>query len=362
MVTVMKHAEELRKLRQSRRWRLQDLARALGVTAATVSRVERGLQEPSPALLERWKQLLIGERWLPAAEIGPRRRPRGVLPALAEQFLTDVTAGLNEVDAGWRDPAQVGMTASDVKALGPEVETDTLGRVRISPKSSLEQVAHAQEILRYRATVEVELQTLLPLLEEHLPPLWQLLQAEESCGAVLLSGLTRMVRTAAPLLDARPSLLAGDAGQLICGAVGPASLILESVGIVAPTRPRDVLETAGLTDLIESSEDGQVAAQATILAHNLGIASIARLLGKTAIIGLGAAWAVVRRLDSRNVAILTEVGRQRVAEAFWEGIHLSRGEIERAEVEAAWRRLNEFDPETEQEQLGILLWSWPEVL
>lgn len=348
--------EELRKRRLERGWRLQDVAVALGVTSATVSRVERGLQEPSPELLEAWQQLLTGQRWLPLTPKSPRRRPHGILSLLAELFLADVKAGLDETEAGWRELAEVGLAAWDVKTLGPEVERDHLGRVRIDPKISMEPVVQAQKILRYRATVEAEQKALLPSLEERLPALWQALGQEDTCGAVLVSGLATMVRAGAPFLDAYPTLLGGDAGHLISGAVGSAHVILEGVGIMAPSPSRGLLEAVGLNDLIEPVEEGAIVLQARDLAQYLGLPTMAGLLGKTGVTAVGAAWAVVRRLESGKGVILTEVGRQRVAEAFWEGIQLSR-----PEVEAAWRRLVEFDPQTYEEQVGVLLWSWPEV-
>jgi len=43
----------LRKLRKARGWTLRDVARVLGVTEATISRCERGLQEPSDELESR---------------------------------------------------------------------------------------------------------------------------------------------------------------------------------------------------------------------------------------------------------------------------------------------------------------------
>ena len=352
----MKTGEKLRSLRLKRRWRLKDLADALGVTTATISRVERGLQEPSPALLEVWQQLLSGERWRPVRLRRPRRRPRGALSSLAELFLADVKAGLDGSRAGWRDPVEIGLTTVEAESLGSDVERDGQGRVRAARNIFLESMVQAQNILNYRSTLEAEEQVLVPIIEEYLPPLWRALDREGSKGAVLVSGLAEMIRTAAPVLDAYRSLIGDDLGCLIPGATGPAHLILESVGIIAPSPVSAVLEATGLSDLTEPREEGEDVLKARTLVQQLGIPTGAGRLGRTGVIAVGAAWGVVRCLESRKVAILTEVGQRRVAETFWQGIRLSR-----EEVDAAWRRLVEVDGQTDKERIGSLLWSWPEV-
>lgn len=352
----MKIREKLRSLRLKRRWKLKDLADALGVTTATISRVERGLQEPSPGLLEVWQKLLSGERWIPGSVRRSRRRPRGALSSLAELFLTDVKAGLDGSRAGWRDSLEIGLTAVDVEALGSDVERDGQGRVRATRNIRLAPMVQAQNILKYRATVEAEEQVLVPVIEEYLPPLWRALDKEETKGAVLVAGLAEMIRRTAPVLDAYRSLISDDLGCLIPGAIGPAHLILESVSIIAPDRISPVLEAAGLSDLTEPHEEGEDVLKARTLAQQLGIPTGANLLEKTGVIAVGTAWAVVRRLENRKAAILTEVGHRRVAETFWQGIRLSR-----EEVDVAWRRLVEVDDQTDKERIGTLLWSWPEV-
>lgn len=64
--------EELARLRRARGRTLRDIAKALGVTEATISRCERGLQQPSSQLLAAWTKLLTGKR--PAVERTPRSR------------------------------------------------------------------------------------------------------------------------------------------------------------------------------------------------------------------------------------------------------------------------------------------------
>ncbi|HHT9117028.1 MAG TPA: helix-turn-helix domain-containing protein, partial [Candidatus Hypogeohydataceae bacterium YC38] len=96
-------------MRLKRGWRLADVAKALGVTPATISRVEV------------WEQLLAGKQW-PSVTRKPERRPRGVLSRLAERFLADVKAGHKEREAGWRELKEIGLTASEVEALVPGIE------------------------------------------------------------------------------------------------------------------------------------------------------------------------------------------------------------------------------------------------
>lgn len=351
----MELGEKLRFLRLKRHWRLKDLADALGVTTATISRVERGLQEPSQALLKVWQQLLEGKRWLPVTGTRPRRRPRGVLSSLAELFLADVKAGLDESRAGWRYPTEVNLMTVEVEALGTEVERDTQGRIRIARNNPIEAMTQARNILRYRGVIEREQQILVPTIEQLLPLLWKALDDQGSKGAVLISGLAEMVRTTAPLLDAYRSLIGEDIGCLIPGAVGPARLILESVGVNAASPTYTVLEVAGLKDIAELDEEGENVLKARTLAQHLGIPNSAKRLGKHSVLAVGASWAVVRYLNTRKALILTDLGRQQVAEAFWKGIRLRREEIE-----DRWRRLVEV--QSDEEQIGALLWSWPEVL
>lgn len=353
--------EELRKRRIERRWRLDDVAQALGVTSATISRVERGLQEPSSVLLNTWRRLLAGE--LVGRTEGIQRRPRGALSSLAELFLADVKAGLNETAAGWREPIEVGLINVDLKALSSEVELDDSGRIRIASTSSLEPVKQARNILAYKATVNAEEQSLFPLIDKFFPLLWDALKSEKTAGAVLLAGLTMMVKTTTPLiLDACLSLAGEDANCLLTDNVGLSHIILESLNIAAPKHQSEWFETlksVNLEELIRGlrneGEPGSFQAHQK-LAHFLCLPSLTCRLGEKAVVALGAAWAAIKLLESKGGAILTDVGRQHLAKAFWEGI-----QIPREEVEAAWYRLIEINIENEGERLGVLLWSWPEV-
>ncbi len=49
---------QTRVIRQSARLPLVDVAQAIGVDAAELSRLERGLRQPSPEVAERWAALL----------------------------------------------------------------------------------------------------------------------------------------------------------------------------------------------------------------------------------------------------------------------------------------------------------------
>lgn len=353
----MSEGRRLRELRLARGWRLRDVAEVLGVTEATISRVERGLQGPSPALLEAWHRVLTSERRTHPSPKSQRRRPRGIVPLLADLYLADVKAGLESIDAGWQEPKELGLTVQDLETLGIEVEMDARGRVRVNPTLPMESLRLAGQILRYRATLEVEEQALIRAVDEYLPPLWRAMSVDETRGAVLLAGLSSMVRAAVPLLDAQWVLLSDEPDCLIEGAGGVGGLILESVGISVPQLCTEILEQAGLSELGVSVGDGPSVLRAVKLAQSLGTVDMARRLGKDAVTAVGAAWATARRLDTRNVAVVTESGFRRLSEIFWEIVGLSR-----PEVQAAWRQIAEIEPTIEEEAIGLLLWHWPEVL
>jgi transcriptional regulator with XRE-family HTH domain len=353
----MNMGEELRKARIEKGWKLKDIAAALGTTSATVSRVERGLQEPSPTLLAAWQQLLVGKPWI-SKTAGRPRHPRGALSELARLFLADVKAGLDEAIAGWREPMEVGLAGIELETLSSEVELDGLGRVRIVSESSLESVKQAKKILEYRKAVEDEERSLTPFIKERLPILCQALRNEKTKGVVLLAGLAKMIRTTAPfVLDACRSILDKDAKCFLSNAVQPARVILECVNIRVPDILGDVLKEVGLEELINACEEGQEAQQARELAHHLSLPALAVRLGKHGVTALGAAWAAMSLLENTGAAIVTEVGDHHLAKAFWEGIGLSR-----VEVEVAWHCLTEIDEESDGERTGVLLWAWPEVL
>lgn len=357
----MNIGQELRKSRIEKGWHLRDIAVALGVTSATVSRIERGLQEPSPALLAGWQHLLAGKQWIPGENRGAQRRPRGVLSRLAKLFLADTITGLDESHAGWREPIEVGLPGMSIEALGSEVDFDRLGRIRIAPTSSLEPVRQAKRILEYRKAVEDDEQSLTPFVEKHLPILWQSLEKEETNGALLLAGLANMVRVTIPfVLDACRTVLGKDASCFLSNPAQPARVILESVSLIAPVSPSVVLRRAGLEELISACEERQEIQEAHELAHHLRLPALAHRLGKSGVTALGAAWAAISLLESARGALVTEVGSHHLAAAFWEGLREAL-QLSRTEVEDAWHRLNEIDEEKDGERVGALLWSWPEV-
>jgi len=353
----MEDIEQLRELRLRWGWRLKDVADALGVTEATVSRIERGLQEPSPALLEAWHRLLTGDRRTFTSPRRPRRRPRGVMSTLADLFLADVQAGLSKDEAGWRELREFGLAVEDIEDLGPEIRVDPLERIRINPSLPLEPLLLAQKILNYRETLESEQQSLAIAIEQYLPPIWGALSEEQTRGAILMTGLAEMVRAAAPLLDAHRSLLSDEPSYLFEGAAGPALLMLGTVGIEVSYPCLDILDRAHLTELGKGTGDGSAVSRAKDIALKLGVGKVAELLGEMVITAVGAAWATQLQLESKGIAVVTEVGFRRLSEAFWTGVQLPRSEIE-----AKWRQLAQLDPETDEEAASLLFWHWPEVL
>ena len=352
---------EMRDLRKQKGWRLHDVAGALGVTTATLSRWERALQSPSPDMLAAWERIFTGERHAQIQDRRPRRRPRGVLSRLAELFLADVKAGLNGWDAGWREPGEVGLTPADLPSLAPDVELRGLSAVRISFNSRLQPVQEAKAILGYRATVEAEERRLIPALEKHLRPILQAVRSEHERGAVLLAGLAEMIRASASLIESARHVLDKDNNpvDLVRGPSGAAKVILEAVATPVGADAVGVLKRLGFSDPIAGTEPPNTIARAKGVATELGVAQVAVRLGKHPVTAVGAAWAVSCRFAQEAVAVTTLVGVGRLGEAFWDELRFPRPEID-----AAWRRLmvEESQPQTAKQQLGMLLWSWPEVL
>jgi transcriptional regulator with XRE-family HTH domain len=348
--------KRLRDLRIQRSWTLNDIARALGVAIATVSRVERGLQEPSTALLDAWEGILKGKRQVTRPP--HRRRPRGALNLMAELFLSDVKAGLDWSSAGWREPEEIGLTEEDIGMMGEEIQRDGFGRVRVSSSASLERVEEAKNILKYRRTVDEEGNILTPTLENRIPSLWLALKDETVRGAVVFSGLTKMIRYTAPLvLDSLSQNISANPASLLSGPTGVATLVLEVVGVPIPDRPADVLNKAGFGELVEPSEDDAEVQAAQKVASELQLSKMAECIGKEVVIILGISWAFSCIINARKASVLTEIGQQHVAEAFWQGCTFQRNDVVKA-----WGRLTDSESDDELERIGGLLWAWPEVL
>jgi len=350
--------DELRAMRLEKRWTLRDVATALGVTTATLSRWERGLAEPSTHALEKWKRLLTGRTDATPAARKPTRRPRGLLPRLAEFFLADIRAGLSEREAGWRELAELGLAREDILSLGQEVETD-LFRVRVSPGASLKAVQQAKDILGYQRTVDVEQRRLASATKAVLVPLLQATQSSTGRSPVLLAGLAEMIRASASFVDSSRNLLENDPASLLDAPAGAAQVVLRAVDLEARSDADQVFAGMGFKSLASSLEADSAFECSQALAVELGMDVISERLGRDVIIALGAAWAMARSLDTAGVSVMTEVGVRRLAEIFWDGIGLPRPEID-----AKWRRamLEKSETETDKQQIGLLLWSWPEVM
>lgn len=349
---------ELREARRQRGWRLEDVAHALGVTVATLSRWERGLQTPGSAALEAWNRIFAfkADRRLQART--PRRRPRGVLAQLADFFLTDVRAGRNGWDAGWREPASLGLQPEDVTAFGDDVETDDFGRVRISFNSRFQAVEEGKDVLGYRRTVDVERRLLMPAVEQIIRPTARMARSPEGEPGIVGEGITFMIRTGAPVVETARSLLDSDPRTLFDLPGGAVNVILQAVGIAPITRPASPPVTAsscagphtGAAPVVDDAEN---------IAKEIGLDLTAQRLGREVVVALGSAWSITSRLESAGVAVVTDQGLAQLSRAFWEEIGLQRSQID-----SVWRRalVDEQDTADEKLQLGHLLWSWPEAL
>ncbi|MEX2218832.1 MAG: helix-turn-helix transcriptional regulator [Phycisphaerales bacterium] len=349
---------ELREARRQRGWRLEDVALALGTTVATLSRWERGLQAPSAAALDAWNRIFSPKPDRPLQPRAPRRRPRGVLAQLADLFLTDVRAGRNGWDAGWCEPASLGLQPDDVTAFGEEIEADDVGRVRISFNSRFQAVEEGKDVLGYRRTVDAERRLLMPAIERIIRPTARLARTSEGEPTIVGEGITFMIRTGAPVVETARSLLESDPRTLFEFPGGAVNVILQAVGIapiVHPASPPVAASSCagphtGIAPLVDGAES---------VAKEIGLDLTAQRLGREVVVALGSAWSITSRLESAGVAVVTDQGLAQLSRAFWEEIGLQRSQID-----SAWRRalVDEQDTADEKLQLGNLLWSWPEAL
>ena len=351
-------AEELRTLRLKRGWTLADVAVAVGVTPATLSRWERGLQTPPEHAKRLWEKALTGTSPPPVRETR-RRRPRGVLPRLAELFLADVKAGENGWNAGWRELREVGLTCDDLAALESDIEVDGTGRVRIHFRSRLEAVQEAQNILGYKRTVAEEERRLIPALSKYLPRLTSALDSEHMRSALLFAGFTEMIHASAAIVETSRSFFDNDPQCLVNAPSGGAKCLLGGVGITIESDVVRILRGLGFANRIPGTEAHDQMVGAEAVAGKLGLDVIARRLEIDVVTALGAAWAISRWLTDDQVGITTDTGVRRFSAAFWDGVGLTRNE-----VDVVWRNvmIEEFQPESETQQLGLLMWSWPEFL
>lgn len=339
-----------------RGWKLRDVAIPLGVTEATLSRWERGLQTVPHSSQSAWTRLLTGQPATEPPSAAPRRRPKGILARLAELFLADVKAGLNGWQAGWRELSDLNLTAQDLAGLEAETERDSNGRLRIRFDSRLESVQQAQNILGYRNTLQAEQRKLIPAIDQLVSPLLEQVAHGLFAGAVLLAGLADMIAASASSLEGARTLLDGDPTSLVDAPTGAAISILDAVGVSFDV---DALPTLGLQDLVFRDNRPDLIAGARATAAEIGMDRTAKKLGVIAVKAVGAAWAMNRRLTLAGIAVRTDEGSRYLGDVFWKGMA-----IRRDEVNLTWLRVmsEEFEPQGEKEQLGMLLWSWPEVL
>jgi hypothetical protein len=261
--------------------------------------------------------------------------------------------------AGWREITELNLTSADVAALETDIERDPLQRIRISFESRLLPVQQAKDILGYRKTVDAEETRLLPAIDSLLCPVLHQIREGLFYGAVLLGGLAEMIDAFASNVETGRNLLVSDPTNLVNAPSAAAAVILDAVGVKVPADYLAVLASLGLQDLMPRETIPFLTPDARAVASELGLDRVAKLLGRAVVTCVGAAWAVNRRLLVAGVGISTDEGARYLSEAFWNRIG-----IPRTEVDATWRRImiEEFEPQDEKEQLGLLLWSWPEVI
>jgi hypothetical protein len=268
---------------------------------------------------------------------------------------------MNGWQAGWRELSELNLRSEDLPSLESEVERDSQGKIRIRYESRMESVQQAKDILGYRNTVKDEERRLTPAIRSLVYPMLEQIGQGLFSGAVVFAGLTEMIDATASSLETARNLLENDPSNLVDAPSGGATSILEALAV-----PFDVsaLSTLGLEDLMPRDRRPDLIASAKVVASELGLNRVAEQLGVMAVKAVSAAWAVNRRLTFAGVA--TDEGARYLSEVFWK-----RMGMRRADVDSAWRgvMVPEFEAQSEKEQLGsekeqlgMLLWSWPEVL
>jgi transcriptional regulator with XRE-family HTH domain len=350
--------DELRNARRERGWRLEDVAAAIGVTGATLSRWERGLQKPPDAALNAWVRVVTRQRFAAVRARRPRRRPRGILPRLGELFLADVTSGARASQAGWREPRELGLTTDDVLSFGDEIERDALGRIRIKFNSPLESVRRGREFLYYRQTTDHEQRRLEAALTDLVFPLLD--QANAAVAAIMAIGVAEMIRLTAGSLESARARLNHDPVRLLEMPRAGAEVVLAALGLSTPQDISGPVAEMGLTGaLSNATQDLRALEEARALAREVCTDQIARELGREIVHALGAAWTVTAVLDRKGILVSTSEGTNRLARAFWE-----RMTVPRHTILDRWHSvmLAADESATDEKQLGLLLWTWPEEL
>jgi transcriptional regulator with XRE-family HTH domain len=357
----MNKLARLKELRLKKSWRLCDVAGVLGVTEATLSRWERGLQEPPRDILTAWEQIVTGQKLIQVEARRPRLNRRVILGRLADFFLADVIAGKGGRDAGWRHMAEVGVGLEDVPSFKGDIEVRGRDTIRISYNSRLPSVEQAKNVLGYWRAVSVEERQLVDAGQRYISPLFDGLRDERTSGSIVLAGLAEMICANGPFVETSRNMLDNDPTTLAGNPMGAASCIMGVVHIAVSDNVRkEALHRLYFKSPRETLDGTSESADSSLIARELGVYQTAQELGRDAIIALGVAWSFVRMLEDQRIGVCTDVGRRHLGEIFWG--NLKDFGISRVDIAAVWQRVmvDEMDCQNEKQQIGHLLWAWPE--
>jgi hypothetical protein len=169
-----------------------------------------------------------------------------------------------------------------------------------------------------------------------------------------------MFATTARVLEIHDEVVARDAVLVRTGPGAAAQTALTAVGIAVRADAPSFLESIGLVQFSPALE-GLDLEECVRAAHHLAIPTHAQRLGKNGLMCLGVSWAFMEAVEARSNGPLSVEGERRVADAFWEVINGSEI-VTRGALLEAWARLADEEPVSLEEELGRVLWLWPDAL
>ena len=135
---------------------------------------------------------------------------------------------------------------------------------------------------------------------------------------------------------------------------------MRAVGIAAPDSEPSTVQRLGLSPFPRATEKAAFD-ETTEAASRLFIPTHAERLGKNGLTCLGAAWVFVDAVEARSKGPVSVEGERHVGDVFWDVITGSAILTRDALIEA-WTNLTDGQPVSWEEELGRLLWLWPEAL
>lgn len=186
----------LRRRRRQLGLSLEDLATRVGVSVATLSRVERGLVRIAPELATALATVLDVNV---AAEAAAARLSQAALEmreALGQAILEDVRNGAGIEMAGWRPQTHSREALEELVDRGEVVIHDDKVKLQMARHPA---VREAEEISAYRGA-KMAGEAAFEKTHEPLESLWEICQDGSKHPPILLVGLYEMLRLTTPLI------------------------------------------------------------------------------------------------------------------------------------------------------------------